>query len=472
VFLTIWLARYIPHKQDGYLIKFAGVSAAALFVGTVQGVLQVTPDNAAWLLSAHKFGEYIDPISHAHINLVTGMVVSLGAFLVYFSTRMGGAPLDRTTANRLFWILVPGSLVFYFAFLLIGLILGSATVGHGGLELPALVPFVSASSRFWLAQGGTLMLLGFWYYFYLVARNLRAREFVSVLREASPRAFWFVSAAALFVGTLQGMLQIVPATAQVLVLPQEVPNIHAQLNMIGGVVVALMGVVYLLLPELTGQRVPRRYERVNLYGVGFGIAAYYIVVLVTGLVRGTYLNQGMNDAQAAAQLGWVAPALMLATALPVFVGYCGFGAALWQVTRVYRSETIAQVRERLAQYSGPLPPRVEKMPLPFLLALELLAGVFGFPGLGWLYAGQAIVGIGLLVVGPAIAWALIPFLTSPFSDTVFQPYGITVLFVWLGASSVLSSVFLAGYVTVRRAMARANRAPLSPAVTAAARPTE
>ena len=100
------------------------------------------PDNVNWLHSALKFGEYIDPISHAHINLVTGMVVSLGAFLVYFSTRIGGKPVSRENANRLFWILVPGSLIFYLAFLLIGLILGSATVGYGGLDLPALVPFV------------------------------------------------------------------------------------------------------------------------------------------------------------------------------------------------------------------------------------------------------------------------------------------------------------------------------------------
>ena len=41
VFLTILIARYVKTKPDGYLVKFAAVSAAALFVGTVQGVLQV-----------------------------------------------------------------------------------------------------------------------------------------------------------------------------------------------------------------------------------------------------------------------------------------------------------------------------------------------------------------------------------------------------------------------------------------------
>ena len=227
------------------------------------------------------------------------MVVSLAAFLIYFSTRLGGKPVARDNANRLFWLLVSGSLIFYLAFLLIGLILGSATVGYGGLDLPALVPFVSASSRFWLALGGTLMLLGFWFYFYLIATALNARDFVRIVREASPRAFWFVSAIALFVGTMQGLLQVIPATAQLLVVSEEIPNIHAQLNMIGGIMLALMGVVYVLVPELTGAQISQRIRRLNLYGVAMGIAGYYVVVMGSGLVRAGYLRQGMDNAQAA-----------------------------------------------------------------------------------------------------------------------------------------------------------------------------
>lgn len=451
VFLSILVARYIKVKPEGYLVKFAAISAAALFVGTVQGVLQVMPDNVTWLHNALKFGEYVDPISHAHINLVTGMVVSLGAFLIYFAPRLGGSPISRDNANRLFWILVPGSLLFYLAFLLTGLILGSATVGHGGLELPALVPFVSASSRFWLALGGTLMLLGFWFYFYLIATSLHAREFGQAVRAASPKAFWFVSAIALFVGTLQGMLQVIPATAQLLVVSEEIPNIHAQLNMIGGIMLALTGVVYMLVPELTGAQIPQRLRRINLYGVACGIAGYYVVVLSSGLIRAGYLRQGMNDAQAAAQLGWVAPALMLATAVPILIGYIAFGAAMWGATHAYRRDWLARWRDSFGQYTGPLPPRVEKMPILAIVAIEFFGGMMGFPGLGWLYAGQAIIGVFLLCAGPAVAWALIPMLISPFSDSALQPYGIWVLFVWLGATAVSSSILLTGYLVIRRA---------------------
>ncbi len=461
VVLTIFVARFAKNKPDGYLVKFALVSALALFVGTVQGVLQVLPDNANWLHNALKFGEYVDPISHAHINLVTGMIVSLGAFLIYFSKQMGGIEISRAQGNRFFWIMVPGSLLFYFAFLIIGLVLGYATVGYGGLELPALVPFISASSRFWLALGGTLMLLGFWYYFFLIAKALgifqtRFRQengFGKFLRDVSPKAFWFVSAIALFIGTMQGMFQVIPATAQLLVVAQEIPNIHAQLNMIGGILLALMGVVYVLLPELVGVGVSQNLRRVSLYGVAGGIASYYVVVLASGLARANYLRAGMNDAEAAAQLGWVAPTLMLVTALPMFVGYCAFGLGIWQASRAYRAEWFGRWRESFASYSGPLPERVQKIPLPALLAIEFFAAFFGFPGLGWLYAGQALLGVALMCLGPAVAWALIPFLTSPFADTVFEPYGINVLFIWLGGTAVFSTVFLAGYLQVKRMLA-------------------
>jgi hypothetical protein len=86
--------------------------------------------------------------------------------------------------------------------------------------------------------------------------------------------------------------------------------------------------------------------------------------------------------------------------------------------------------------------------------MEFFGALFGFPGLGWLYAGQALVGVALLCAGPAVAWALIPFLTSPFADTVFEPYGINVLFAWLGGTGVVSTVFLTAYVKFKRAMAQ------------------
>ncbi|MFN2200725.1 MAG: hypothetical protein ACK2UO_05935, partial [Caldilineaceae bacterium] len=449
VFLTILAGRHIRIKPAGHLTKFVAVSAAALLIGTVQGVLQVLPANADWIHYAGKFGQYVDPISHAHINLVTGMMVSLAAFLVYFSPRLGGRPIGRATANFLFWTLAGGSLLFYLAFLLLGLILGNAVNGWGGLHLPALVPVLSQQRALILAVAGTLMLIGFWSYFVILWRSLGLRKLWGQLKEATPAGFWLASSIALTIGTFQGLLQVLPATAAVLTLPEEVPNIHAQLNMIGGVLLALIGLVFLLLPELTGMAVERRPARLALGGIGGGIAAYYAVVLSTGILRWTYMRQGMDVVESAAQLRWYAPVLLLASALPLLAGFAGFFIAVFRSTRTYRSQAAAELRQAPARYSGPMPARMSGAAPLRVLSVEFVGSLFGWPGAGWLFAGHAMPGVALLLIGPCVAWALLPMLFSPFTGTILGRWGWAVLLVWLPAAALLSTSALA-YVLHRQ----------------------
>src|SRR6266576_1622822 len=88
--MTIFESRLVRvPKPQWHLWKFFATGAAALTVGTVQGVIQVQPANADWLYKAGHAGEWIDPISHAHINLVTGL-----AMLVF------GALFVRTQPSR------------------------------------------------------------------------------------------------------------------------------------------------------------------------------------------------------------------------------------------------------------------------------------------------------------------------------------------------------------------------------------
>jgi hypothetical protein len=440
-FLTAFAARHTTHKPKGYLIKFSLVSAGALFIGTVQGVIQVLPKNADWIHLAGKFGQYVDPISHAHVNLVTGMMVSLGAFLVYFGPRMGlrlPAASLKHWGNLLFWVLVPGSLAFYLAFLLLGLVLGGAVNGYGGIQAPQWVPLLSQNLRLILAAAGSFMLAGFWIYFVLIWRGLKLSTLVQQVRDVTPAAFWLLSSLALVVGTFQGLLQVIPATAQFLTVPEEVPNIHAQLNMIGGVLLALIGLVYLLLPELVGEQPERALVRGSLYGVAGGIAGYYLVTLTTGLVRYAYLQQGMDDVQAALRLGWIAPALLVLSALPLMLGFFSFGACVWRATRRFRAEWrqhLLQVPERL---NGPMPGWRKNIPTIYILAAEAVSASVGFPGLGWLLSGQGIVGIPLGLTGPAIAWGVIPMLFSPYGNGPLVPLGSNSLLIYLSATTLLS----------------------------------
>ena len=64
-------------------------------------------------------------------------------------------------------------------------------------------------------------------------------------------------------------------------------------------------------------------------------------------------------------------------------------------------------------------------------------------------AGQAAAGIALMLIGPAVAWALLPMLFSPFTNTVLSQWGWPVLLVWLPVSALISSAALALYLRRR-----------------------
>ena len=92
-------------------MAYLATGAVALTVGTVQGVIQVTPAHADWLYRAGHAGEWIDPISHAHINLVTGLTMLVaGAFPA--RAELGGSHRRRACEHGL-RLLLCGSLAFY-----------------------------------------------------------------------------------------------------------------------------------------------------------------------------------------------------------------------------------------------------------------------------------------------------------------------------------------------------------------------
>src|SRR5256886_16900064 len=115
------------------------------------------------------------------------------------------------------------------------------------------------------------MFAAFWF---LLATLLRAYR-----TAAWPlRSFVYVGCAALAVGTLQGPVQALPAVNELLDRGGQagdvIVNLHAQLNMLGGLMMLLVGAVVGLLP-LLGGRVPGRPLRVALLLVPAGTARYY-----------------------------------------------------------------------------------------------------------------------------------------------------------------------------------------------------
>src|SRR5207247_8017672 len=120
-----------------------------------------------------------------------------------------------------------------------------------------------------IVGSGVLMFAAFWL---LLATLVRA------YRNAPARLFVFAGCAALAVGTLQGPVQAVPAVNELLDRGGEagdvIVNLHAQLNMLGGLMVLLVGLVFAAL-QAAGAELPRRLARFALATTAAGVAVYY-----------------------------------------------------------------------------------------------------------------------------------------------------------------------------------------------------
>ena len=202
VLVTIFQSRLVHvAKPQWHLWKFFATGAAALTVGTVQGVIQVQPANADWLYKAGHAGEWIDPISHAHINLVTGLAMLVAGSLFAFVRRLGGVEPSRRLVNTCFFALLGGSLAFYFSALYLGFHEGALVV-HRGLS-PEAAEEATALHPYLIMGSGIAMFGAFWLLLAVAVRCVwRAQSRL--------RPFVLAGCAALAVGTLQGPVQAVP----------------------------------------------------------------------------------------------------------------------------------------------------------------------------------------------------------------------------------------------------------------------
>src|SRR5512133_3111238 len=307
VFLTIFQGRLVRMpKPSGHLWKFIATGAAGLTVGTVQGVIQVQPANADWLYRAGHAGEWIDPIAHAHINLVTGLTMLVAGALFYLAPLLGGRAPSRQAADVCFYALLTGSLAFYASAMYLGFHEGSLVVGRG--LSPEQAEEATRIHPCLLMGAGIAMLAGFWLLLVLVVRAYRGAR-------GPVRGFVLAGCAALAVGTLQGPIQAFPA-------------VHALLNMLGGLLGMLIGLSLALLAQLGGEPVVRA-ERVALFGIAIGVATYYGVGIETSVAEAHNVAHGMTFHHAVARLEPWSALLMVPAALAVLVGFSAYARSAW-----------------------------------------------------------------------------------------------------------------------------------------------
>ena len=75
-------------SEASIILRFVVMSAIHLLIGTVQGVMQTFPGIAQWLREAGPAGHMIDPLAHAHINLVGGVTMGMMGIFYYLIPRV------------------------------------------------------------------------------------------------------------------------------------------------------------------------------------------------------------------------------------------------------------------------------------------------------------------------------------------------------------------------------------------------
>ena len=158
------------------LVKFLLISALSLLIGAIHGMLQVMPPIRAWLDSiGSPFGgpgHMIDPLAHAHINLVGGVVMLIVGVTYYLLPILSGRTIYSLRLIRYsFWLMTLGVFSFYAVQMVFGI-----WEGHLLLQGRTALTAVNRGYRTLVALAALLMAAGFTVYFANVALTMLARS--------------------------------------------------------------------------------------------------------------------------------------------------------------------------------------------------------------------------------------------------------------------------------------------------------
>src|SRR5450631_3376923 len=114
-----------PDSLHRHLLKFLLLSALSFFIGAIHGMLQVMPPIRAWLDSIGSPyggpGHMIDPLAHAHMNLVGGVVLlAMGVTFYLLPILSGKSIYSIKLVKHTFWWVSIGVYSFYIIQLIFG----------------------------------------------------------------------------------------------------------------------------------------------------------------------------------------------------------------------------------------------------------------------------------------------------------------------------------------------------------------
>jgi hypothetical protein len=340
------------------------------------------------------------------------------------------------------------------------------------------------------ATVAAIMGIGFWTFIANILLTLRRGAAPDAPPDRWIARFIGFSVVALLVGTVQGVIQILPPVQTWLVTApgagwMVTPYSHAQLNMVGFAIVGLAALTVFVLPRLIGRPLSSvRFAQITLTLLAFGIAATYLIYLTMGLLEsirlhellapyGGTLRAGMDGmfhgenmipeiAQARDAVGGDAVHYggQILAAVLLGLGYFAFlrlvgGTIGWGVVRTYLRDLVARIGEGLYNSSRPtasaLPAHPHEAPRRALLAgiLEVMGGWLGFMGMGWLTSGRGFIGMLVLLLWAAVYWS---YLFIVLAVTAAGPQALLwALIPWIGLP------LLSGYGAYRTYLSGARR---------------
>ena len=152
------------HNQHAHLVKFLLVSAGSFFIGAIHGMLQVLPPIRAWLDSIGSPyggpGHMIDPLAHAHMNLVGGVVtLAMGTSYYLLPIFSGKKIYSLKLVNHSLWWTTIGQFYFYITQIVFGVWEGNALLNN-----PQIMPQIHHYYGPIVAGSGIVMATGFCIY--------------------------------------------------------------------------------------------------------------------------------------------------------------------------------------------------------------------------------------------------------------------------------------------------------------------
>ena len=147
--------------QGLVVLRFLVLSVIHLFIGTVQGVLQTFPGIAQWIREAGPAGHLIDPLAHAHINLVGGVTMGMMGLIYYVLPRVLGRGVYSTVLSEAsFWLSTVGVLGFFSSLVALGWVEGSMI--HDGMTHTEALAAVGPIHHILIITTAFLMGFGYW----------------------------------------------------------------------------------------------------------------------------------------------------------------------------------------------------------------------------------------------------------------------------------------------------------------------